>query len=136
MTFLGTVPSTICPGTDRPVCQFGDLGTAPTTEHYMPGDWSTSLPVWRLGDCIDQSEHYMLGDWSTSPQFENSGTAPTNLSTICLGTGRLVHNLKIRGLYRPPSVIYAGTGRLVYLIANEHDMLGDWSIGLFNCKRA
>jgi hypothetical protein len=42
------------------------LGTAPTTEHYRLGDWSTSLTVWRPGDCTDRSEHYMLGDWSTS----------------------------------------------------------------------
>jgi hypothetical protein len=29
------------------------LGTAPTTEHYKLGDWSTSLPVWIPGDCTD-----------------------------------------------------------------------------------
>jgi len=70
-------PSTIRSGTGRPVCQFGDLGAAPTTEHCMPGNWSTSLPFWRLGDCTNQFEHYTLGNWSTSPQFENSGTVPT-----------------------------------------------------------
>ena len=73
---MGTVPTTLNI-LGRPVCQFGNLGTASTTEHYMLGDWSTSLPVWRLGDCTDKSEHYTLGDWSTSPQFENSGTVPT-----------------------------------------------------------
>jgi len=49
------------------------LGTAPTTEHYKLGDWSTSLPVWRPGDCIDQFEHYKLGDWSTSLPVWRSG---------------------------------------------------------------
>jgi len=41
-------PSTIRSETGRPVCQFGDLGTSPTTEHYMPGDWSTSLLMQKL----------------------------------------------------------------------------------------
>jgi len=52
---LGTAPTTehCVLGTGRPVCQFGDLGTAPTTEHCVLGDWSTSLPVWRSGDCTD-----------------------------------------------------------------------------------
>jgi len=79
-------PSTIRSGTSRPVCQFGDLGTAPTTEHCTLRDWSTSLPVWRSGDCTDHralyagrpvcqfrnlwtaptTEHYTLGDWSTN----------------------------------------------------------------------
>jgi len=29
------------------------LGTAPTIEHCMLRDWSSSLPVWRSGDYID-----------------------------------------------------------------------------------
>ena len=135
------------------------LGTVPSTEHYRPRDWSTSLPVWRPGDCTDHRALYARGlvDQSASLvtwglhrppsticpgtsrpvcQFEDLETAPTNLSTIRSGTSRPAHNLKIRGLYRSPSVICSGTGRLVCSIANKHDMLGDWSISLFNCKRA
>ena len=149
LRFLGTAPSTIRSGTGRPVCQFGDLGTAPTTEHYTLGDWSTSLPVWRPRGCSDHRALYAQGlvDKSASLetwglhrppsticpgtgrpvcQFGDLGTAPTNLSTIRSGTGRPAHNLKIRGLYRSPSVICSGTGRLVYTIADEHDMIGDW----------
>jgi len=53
--------STICSGTGRPVYQFGDLGTAPTTEHCMLGDWSSSLPVWRSRDYTDQRALYAQG---------------------------------------------------------------------------
>jgi hypothetical protein len=38
-------PSTIRSGTGRPAHQFKNLGTAPTTEHYTLGDWSTSPPI-------------------------------------------------------------------------------------------
>jgi len=90
------------------------LGTAPTTEHYKLGGWSTSLPVWRPGDCTDHRALQTRGlvDQSTSLetwrlhrplsttnsgtgrpvyQFGDLGTAPTNLSTICSGTGRPVY---------------------------------------------
>jgi hypothetical protein len=77
-------------------------GTVPTTEHYTLGDWSTSSPIYELGDCTDHRALYARG----------LVDQPTNL--------------RIRGLYRPPSVICSGTGRLVYSIADEHDMLGDW----------
>ena len=130
LRFLGTAPSTIRSGTGRPVCQFGDLGTAPTTEHYTLGDWSTSLPVWRPGDCTDHRALYARGLVDQSVSLETWGLHRLP-STICSGTGRSAHNLKIRGLYRPPSVIRSRTGRLVYMMANEHDMLGDWIILIF-----
>ena len=38
-------PSMICSGTGRPVHPIDNLGTIPTTEHDMLGDWSTSLPI-------------------------------------------------------------------------------------------
>jgi len=37
------------------------LGTAPTTEHCMLGDWSSSPPVWRSGDCTDHRARYARG---------------------------------------------------------------------------
>ena len=37
-------PSTLCSGTGRPVRLFDNLGTVPTTEHDMLGDWPTSSP--------------------------------------------------------------------------------------------
>ena len=82
------------------------LRTVPTTEHYMPGDWSTSLPDHRAlyaRGLVDQSAS--LETWglyrppsticpgTSRPvyQFGDLGTAPTNLSTIRSGTGRPVH---------------------------------------------
>ena len=38
-------PRTIRSGTGQPAHQFKNLGTAPTTEHYTLGDWSTSPPI-------------------------------------------------------------------------------------------
>jgi len=106
-------PSTVCLGTGRPVCQFGDLGTAPTTEHCMLGDWSTSLPVWRSEDCTHHRALYARGlvDQSAS--------------------------LEIWGLHRPPSTVCSGTGRPVCQFGDlgtvpttEHCTLGGWSTSL------
>jgi len=89
------------------------LGTVPTTEHYRPGDWSTGLPVWQLGDCTDHRALYAQGlvDKSTS--------------------------LAIWGLHSPLSTIDPGTGRQVYQFGNletapttKHYMPGDWSTSL------
>jgi len=41
------------------------LGNAPTTEHGMLGNWSTSLFI-KLGTA-PTTEHGMLGDWSVTP---------------------------------------------------------------------
>jgi len=45
--------SMICSGTGRPVCPIDNLGTVPTTEHDMLGDWPTSSPNRQSGDCTD-----------------------------------------------------------------------------------
>ena len=63
-------PSTVCSGTGRPVYQFGDLGTTPTTEYRMLGDWSTSLPVWRSRDCTDHRAPYARGLVDQSASLE------------------------------------------------------------------
>ena len=62
------------------------LGTAPTTEQCTLGDWSTSLPVWRSGDCTDHRAMYARGlvDQSAS--------------------------LEIWVLHQPPSITRSGTG--------------------------
>ena len=102
--------SVICSGTGRPARLFEILGTVPTTERYMLGDWSTSLPIWNSGDCIDHRALYARG----------LVDQPTHL--------------KFWGLYRPPSVICSGTGRPAHpfgilrtVPTTEHYMLGDWT---------
>jgi hypothetical protein len=114
-------PSTRRSGTGRPVCQLRTSRITPTTEHSTLGDWSLSLSVQNFkglhrppstrrsgtGRLVYQfktlkhaptTEHSMLGDWSYSIATYNS-----KKHTKCLGTGRLV-----------------------FSIADEHDMLGDW----------
>jgi len=105
-------PSTVCLGTGRPVRQFGDLGTAPTIEYCMLGDWSPSPPVWRSRDCTDHRVLYARG----------LVTQPTSL--------------EIWGLHRPSSTVCSRTGHPVRQFGDlgtatttEHCMLGDWSPG-------
>ena len=95
------------------------LGTAPTTEHYTLGDWSTSLPVWRLGDCTNHRALYARGLVDQSASLETWG------------------------LHRPPSTIRSGTGRPVCQFGDlgtvpttKRYMLGDWSISLYDGKQA
>jgi len=86
------------------------LGTAPTTEHCMLGDWSPSPSTRRSGDCTDHRGLYARG---LVAQPVNS---------------------EIRGLHRPPSTVCSGTGRPARQLGDpgtasttEHRMLGDWS---------
>jgi len=79
----------ICSRTGRPVYQIDNLGTVPTTEHDMLGDWSTSLPNRQSGDCTDHQARYARG---LVDQFAQT---------------------TIWGLYRTPSMICSGTGRSI-----------------------
>ena len=74
-------PSTVCSGTGRPVCQYGDLGTAPTTEHCMLEDWSTSLPVWKSGYCTNHRALHAQGLVGKSTRWQ--------MSMRCSGTRKL-----------------------------------------------
>jgi len=58
---------------------FEILGIVPTTEHYMLGDWLTSVPVRNFEDYTNHRALYARG-------LVNQ---PTNLK--CSGTGRLVY---------------------------------------------
>jgi len=80
----------ICSGTGRPVRPIDNSRTVPTTEHDMLGDWPTSSPNRQSGDCNDHRAWYARG---LADQFTQS---------------------TIWGLYRPPSMICSGTGRLVH----------------------
>ena len=89
------------------------LGTVPTTEHYMLGDWSTSLPIRHPGNCTDHWALHARG-------LVDQSTHPTSW-----------------GLYRPLSIICSRTGRPVYpsdilgtIPTTEHSMLGNWSNSL------
>jgi len=69
-------PSIVCSGTGRPVRQFGDLGTAPTTEHCMLGDWSPSQPTRRSGGRTDHRALYARGLVDQLASLEELGTIP------------------------------------------------------------
>jgi len=102
-------PSTVCSRTGRPVCQFGYLGTAPTTEYRMLGDWSTSLPVWIYGDCTDHRVQYARGliDQSASLEIWGLHRPP---STVCSETGRPVCQFGNLGMHQLPCPTRSGTG--------------------------
>jgi hypothetical protein len=73
-------PSVIGLGTDQPACPFEILGTVPSTERYMLGDWSTSPTIWNSGDCTDHRALYARGLVDQS--------APLQTSVICSGTSK------------------------------------------------
>ena len=92
--------------------------TAPTTERYMLGDWSISL-----FNCRRALYARGLVDQPTNLRVWGLHRPP---STIRSGTGRPAHQFENSGTVPTTERICSGTGRLVYSIAYEHDMLGDW----------
>ena len=124
-------------------------GTAPTTEHvYVPNharglvDYSLCCAR-RL--CRPPSTFTFpttLGDLSTGP-YAVLGDCAAHRALYARGLVDQLTNLRAWGLHRPPSTIRSGTGRPAHQFENsgtvpttERYMLGDWSISLFNCRRA
>ena len=103
-------PIIICSGTGRPVRLFNLLGTEPTIDHYMLGDWSTSSPIRLVGNCTDHRSLYARG---LVDQFAYSTCWELNRPSIiiCSGTGRPVRPFDLLGT--EPTT--------------DHYMLGDWS---------
>ena len=111
--------SMICSGTGQLANSFESMGTVPTTENDMLGDWSTSPFIRKSGDCTGHRAWYAQGL-----------------------VDQPAHS-KVWGLYRPPSMICLGTGRPVRSFKSlgiapttEHDTFGDWSVSLLSRKQA
>ena len=90
------------------------LGTAPTTEHYKLGDWSTSLPVWKTWGLHRPPSTICSGAGRPVYQFGRPGTAPT---TEHYKLGDWSTSLPV---WRPGDCTDQ----------SEHYMLGDWSTSL------
>ena len=87
----------------RQICQrVNNPGTAPTTEHLMLGDWSTSLST-RMPRTAPTTEHLMLGDWSPSLSTRNFKDCTDHRALDARGLVAQFIDSELQRLYRPPS---------------------------------
>ena len=113
-------------------------GTAPTTKHVYFSNHARGLVDYYL-----RCARRLRRPPSTFTFLTTLGDCTDHRALYARGLVDQPAQLKVWRLYRPPSIIRSGTGRLAHpfeslgtVSTSEHDTLGDWSTSLLHRIRA